>query len=121
MSQYKNKQVYIMRKDLGMRQGKMCSQAAHAMSYAFDNYPKSMKNIWNEWKEEGEPKITVRVDSIEEFKAVKEKLNNASIPFFEVIDRGHTEFNGKQTLTCCVAGPWPVEEIDKITKNLKLL
>lgn len=121
MSQYKNKQVYIMRKDLGMRQGKMCSQAAHAMSYAAVNYPKELSYIWEEWKEEGQPKITVRVDSIEEFNLIKEKLNNASIPFFKVTDSGYTEFNGRPTITCGVAGPWPVEEIDKITKNLKLL
>lgn len=121
MPPYKNKQVYIMRKDLGMRQGKMCSQAAHAMSYACENYPENMKHIWEEWKKEGQPKITVRVDSLEEFNKIKKELELSNIPFFEVTDLGYTEFKGKPTVTCGVAGPWNVEDIDKITQKLKLL
>lgn len=119
MNNAKYKQVYIMRKDLGMRQGKMCSQAAHAMSYSVKSFKD--KNLWEEWEKEGQTKITLRVDSLEEYIKIKKECEELKIPFFEVKDMGFTEFKGKETITCAAIGPWPVSDIDKVTGGLKLL
>lgn len=124
-----------MRKDLNMRKGKMCAQAAHASLGLFLKYrwrllftaamvPDSPAWIWLRKKFR---KIVVGVNSetellnklhMVEYINENRKIN---IPHCIIRDAGDTEFNGVPTWTCIAIGPWWSDEIDTITGDLKLL
>lgn len=122
------KQIIVIRKDLKMRRGKECSQAAHA-SMAF--LTKHMKNKtielyiklfpWEkDWLDNSFRKITCQVNSLEEILDLKDKCRENNIEFNMITDNGITEFRGKPTITCCAIGPDYDEKIDKICSHLKL-
>ncbi len=129
------KQVIVIRKDLGMRKGKMIAQGAHASMKAIldlmdvsDWGPyveRSMviqkhKPLY-EWLEGKFAKIVVSVDSEQELFDIKKKAEEAGIPCALITDSGKTEFHGEPTHTSVAIGPDEVEKIDKITGHLKLL
>lgn len=119
------KQVIIMRNDLNMRKGKMVSQGAHAslkviidrldITHMSDNHPIKI------WLNNSFTKICVQVNSEDELDNVYQQAIDKKIPCALIIDNGLTEFKGIKTKTCCAIGPWWSDEIDLITKDLKLL
>lgn len=140
------KQVIVMRKDLGMRKGKMVSQGAHASLGAlltmfnkninngtFTNYILSYHNSGNNmdkvdkvlssWLDGIFTKICLCVNSEEELVSIYNKIKDEApeIPIVMIEDCGLTEFHGVKTKTCIGIGPWINEEIDRFTNHLKLL
>lgn len=125
------KQVIVMRKDLNMRKGKMCAQAAHAsLKVFFDKMQFIAENearICNitpqmkEWMEGVFTKIVVGCSSKEELFDVHDLATNAGIPTALICDSGATEFKGVPTYTCVAVGPADAEEVDKITGGFALL
>jgi len=113
------KQVIVLRKDLGMRKGKMIAQGAHASLGCYLKYPDHPYVL--EWLEGPFTKIAVSVDSEEELFEIYRLAQEASLPTILIKDAGRTEFNGVPTHTAVAVGPGPEEEIDKITGDLKLL
>ena len=113
------KQIIVMRKDLGMRAGKMVAQGAHASMKA------TLENIADprvvEWLSGPFAKICVRVESLEELQAVQAKAIEAGLITAEIEDSGRTEFHGEPTVTCCAIGPDTAENLDPVTGELKLL
>lgn len=135
-----------MRKDLNMRKGKMVAQGAHASMKAIldimTNNP-NFKYLHNDVESEGGilnknlrieagsplhdwiegkfTKICVSVDSEEELDQIYNKAKEKGLICAMIQDAGLTEFNGVPTKTCCAIGPNWSEEIDEITKHLKLL
>jgi len=130
----KSKQVIVMRKDLNMRKGKMVSQGSHASLKVFFD---KMKSEWIhedikryhflanmdmvEWIDGEFTKITVYVKSEEELLEIHNKAKQSGIPCSLIKDKGHTEFNGVETYTCCAIGPDSIEKVDIITSHLPLL
>jgi len=111
------KQAILIRTDLKMDKGKLCSQSCHASIAAF---LKADKNIREEWINEGMKKIVLKVFSEKEIKeylklAKKEKLHCALIN-----DAGLTQIE-PGTITALGIGPDKDEKIDKITGKLRLL
>src|SRR5271169_2050588 len=124
------KQVIIIRKDLNMRKGKMCSQSAHAsMKVFFDMMVKQPLNLYGfkatdemaEWIDGIFTKICVSVDSEQELIDCYNKAKEANLPCSMIEDNGLTEFGGVKTKTVVAIGPANAEDIDKITGHLKLL
>lgn len=123
------KQVIVMRKDLNMRKGKMCAQAAHASMKQLleyqnaENESVSLENVnrMEEWLSSKFTKICVSVDSDTELLSIINKATEAGIMVSSVIDSGLTEFGGVRTLTCCAIGPAEPSVIDEITGHLSLL
>jgi PTH2 family peptidyl-tRNA hydrolase len=132
------KQIYIVRKDLNMRKGKLCSQCAHgSLNMLLDMMEMASCNIygdqiyaqtrpltpqWMEWLKDGsKKKITLSVDSEAEMDTIREKAIALNIPHHQVIDHGLTEFNGVHTKTVLVLGPWDDEILNTITGKLPLL
>lgn len=130
----KTKQVIVVRKDLGMRKGKMIAQGSHAsMKVFFDrgsvfdaasgggelriNLTPSMR----EWVEGSFAKIALSVDSEDELLDIYEQAKEAGLPCSLIQDAGRTEFHGVPTYTAVAVGPAVREDIDPITGNLKLL
>jgi PTH2 family peptidyl-tRNA hydrolase len=133
----KTKQVIVMRKDLNMRKGKQISQGSHASMKVFLDlcevnyleynneveYTFKFKDdsLWNEWLNGIFTKIVVSCDSEQELEELYQKAKDKKLPCSMIIDAGLTEFNGVPTKTCIAIGPANSDDIDEITKDLKLL
>ena len=113
------KQIIILRKDLGMRKGKMIAQGAHASLGA---YLKFSKHPWvKEWLAGPFKKIVVSVDSEDELLELYHQAQELDIPRDLIRDSGLTEFHGVETYTAVALGPAPDDVLDPITGELKLL
>jgi len=125
------KQVIVMRKDLGMRKGKMIAQGAHAslkvlldtgvLDAAGARFTLPLDPALAAWLGGRFTKICVSVDSEAELDAVVERARAAGVPCALVVDAGHTEFHGVPTKTCCAVGPAWSDAVDAITGGLPLL
>ena len=136
------KQVIVIRKDLNMRKGKMCAQAAHASMKVFLDWggvspepeptsetdvPDPARLIVNltdemyQWLQGKFTKIVVGCDSEEELLTLARKALNQAIHHALIEDSGRTEFHGEKTYTALAIGPDISERIDPITGHLKLL
>jgi peptidyl-tRNA hydrolase, PTH2 family len=125
------KQVIVIRKDLGMRKGKMIAQGAHASMAVFFNRgsidPKineiqiSVTREMLEWYCGIFTKVVVGVNSEAELLEIYDIAMKKQIPCALIQDVGKTEFNGVPTYTSIAIGPAKVEDIDQITGNLSLL
>jgi len=125
------KQVIVMRKDLGMRKGKMIAQGAHAslkvLIDAGDPDPRGtvftipLDEALAAWLGGRFTKVCVSVDSEAALDAIVERARAAGLPCALVVDAGHTEFHGVPTKTCCAVGPAWSDAIDAITGELPLL
>ena len=113
------KQVIVLRKDLSMGAGKLCSQAAHASIEAFFKVKQKDSFAAEQWLKQGMPKIVVRADSEKEILELFENAKKA-IPCALIKDAGKTQVEAG-SITALGIGPWPEQEIDKFTKSLKLL
>ena len=123
------KQVIVMRKDLGMRKGKMIAQGAHAsLKVVIDGASRSDDAVsialWPAlaaWLGGRFTKVCVSVDSEAALDAVVERARAAGVPCALIVDAGTTEFHGVPTKTCCAVGPAWTDEVDAITGALPLL
>jgi peptidyl-tRNA hydrolase, PTH2 family len=124
------KQVIVMRKDLGMRKGKMIAQGAHAsLKVLLDtggfatqtDFVVTLTPAMAAWLGGRFTKVCVSVDSEAALDAVVEKARAAGVPCALIVDSGATEFHGVPTKTCCAVGPAWIEEVDEITGGLPLL
>ncbi|MDW0148253.1 MAG: peptidyl-tRNA hydrolase Pth2 [Nitrososphaeraceae archaeon] len=114
------KQVIVVRKDLRMGTGKIASQVGHAAVLGTEQSRKLNKLWLRSWFNEGQPKIVVKVNSLEELLQVQRDAEELRIPSVMVQDRGLTQIP-TGTLTCIGIGPAPSDIIDKVTSELKLL
>ena len=114
------KQVIVVRKDLRMGTGKIASQVGHAAVLGVEQCRKLNKLWLRSWFNEGQPKIVVKVNSLEELLQVQRDAEELRIPSVMVQDRGLTQIP-TGTLTCIGIGPAPSDIIDKVTSELKLL
>jgi PTH2 family peptidyl-tRNA hydrolase len=125
------KQVIVMRKDLGMRKGKMIAQGAHAsLKVLLDagapdssgaSFTIPLDAALAQWLGGRFTKICVSVDSEAALDAVVERARAAGVPCALVVDAGHTEFHGVPTKTCCAVGPAWADAVDAVTGGLPLL
>jgi PTH2 family peptidyl-tRNA hydrolase len=126
------KQVIVLRKDLGMRKGKLVAQGAHAsMKVLLDrsHFGTGLDGIYcaieltdamKAWIEGIFTKICVSVNSEYELLDIYNQAVEANIPSSLVQDCGLTEFHGIPTYTGVAVGPDEIEKIDKITGHLPL-
>ena len=129
------RQVIIIRKDLGMRKGKMIAQGAHAsMKVFFDRLQEvgdskfeiGPEESWD-WHGEVLPwingkftKIVLQCGSEEELLALRDEAQNQGLPHALIQDVGDTEFKGVPTYTALAIGPASRERLNPITGSLKL-
>jgi PTH2 family peptidyl-tRNA hydrolase len=125
------KQVIVMRKDLGMRKGKMIAQGAHAsLKVLLDagardpdgaTFTLALDPAMSAWLGGRFTKVCVSVDSEAALEAVVERARAAGVPCALIVDAGTTEFHGVPTKTCCAVGPAWTDAVDAITGELPLL
>ena len=128
------KQIIIIRKDLGMRKGKIAAQAAHASMAAIiprvpqnASFPEDgtfivgLDKAAQEWLKGSFVKIVVGTDSEEELRNIYNKAKSLHINCSLIVDEGRTEFGGVATCTAVAVGPAFPEILDSLTGHLKLL
>ncbi len=123
------KQVIVMRKDLGMRKGKMIAQGAHAAMKALldrggaddDRFTFAMTPAMTAWLGGRFTKVCVAVGSEVELDEIHARALAAGLPCALIVDAGKTEFHGVPTRTCLAVGPAWADEVDAITGGLPLL
>ena len=114
------KQAIVVRSDLKMGKGKVAAQVAHA-SLASAEAARERKAAWyNGWKDEGQAKIVLKVESEAELNELLLKAKSAGLPASLVQDKGLTQVE-PGTVTCLGIGPGPDAAVDGITGKLKLL
>lgn len=114
------KQYIIFRKDIiadDMPLGKIMGQACHASVSAFEL---SDNDSILRWKETGETKIILCVKSEIQLENLYQKILSLNLPVSKIIDEGRTVFKNP-TFTCLGIGPIENEDLEKITKKLRLL
>ncbi len=114
------KQAIVVRNDLKMGKGKLVAQGSHASVTAYKRVEEKNSTISNSWFNEGQKKITLKVNSEDELMDYFKQCKQAGIPCELIRDAGHTQLE-PGTVTCFGAGPWNEREIDKILGKLKLL
>lgn len=115
MTEYK--QCIIVRDDLKLSKGKLAVQVAHA---AISTYEFAGEKAREAWKEGGQKKVVLRVAGLKELFELRELARRHSLPAVLITDAGLTEVP-PGTTTVLGIGPSEVGELDKITRNLKLL
>ena len=101
-----------------MRKGKMVAQGAHAsLKAVLDN--DSDPGVQYLLKS-GMKKICVYCNSEKELTDLHNQALADKLPCSIILDAGHTEFS-QPTLKAVAIGPAKDVDVDKITKNLKLL
>ncbi len=125
------KQVIVMRKDLGMRKGKMIAQGAHAsLKVLLDSgepdphgssFAIPLDPALAVWLGGRFTKVCVSVDSEAALEAIMERARAAGVRCALIVDAGTTEFHGVPTKTCCAIGPAWTDAVDAITGGLPLL
>jgi len=114
------KQAIVVRTDLKMGKGKVAAQVAHA-SLSSAEAARERRESWYEgWKEGGQAKIVLKVDSEDALSELFRKAKAAGLPASLIEDRGLTQVE-PGTVTCLGIGPAPDGEVDEITGKLKLL
>lgn len=119
-SSFKYTQNIIVRLDLNLSRGKLCAQAAHAAVEASEKARVQKPVWWELWMREGQRKVVLYVDTLEELLRLKEEAEKLGLPSALIEDRGLTEVPPR-TVTCLAIGPAPVELVNTITGKLKLL
>jgi PTH2 family peptidyl-tRNA hydrolase len=114
------KQAIVVRSDLKMGKGKLAAQVAHASLSAAEETMERRSDWFGEWKEEGQAKVVLKVQTEEALHELYKKAKAAKLPVSLIEDRGLTQLE-PGTVTCLGIGPGPEEELDKITGKLKLL
>ncbi|MFX1446115.1 MAG: peptidyl-tRNA hydrolase Pth2 [Promethearchaeota archaeon] len=114
------KQVILIRTDLGMSTGKKCAQACHASVSASDLVRVKNKKVWKQWKNTGQKKVVLKVNSKEQLQDLFMLFQKQNFYCFLVKDAGLTQLT-PGTSTALGVGPVSSIEIDKITGDLKLL
>ena len=111
------KQVILVRSDLQMPKGKIAAQSAHA---AIEAAHRADKKEYKAWRAQGMAKIVVKVESEQELHTYIQQAKDAGLATAIITDAGKTVV-APGTVTCGAIGPGADDEVDAITKDLKLL
>ena len=111
------KQVIAVRKDLGMRKGKLAAQVAHAALKAAERADETEREMW---RLTGQTKIVVGIEGSEQVFKLYKDANSDGLPAAFIRDEGRTELE-PDTRTAVAIGPAEADAVDKYTGDLDLL
>ena len=110
------KQAIVARKDIGMGEGKLAAQVAHASLMAYEDADAKTQSAG---KGEGQKKVVLRADSEAQLFELAEKANAEGLPHAVVRDAGHTQLE-PGTASALAVGPAKEAAIDVVTGELSL-
>ncbi|MES3517511.1 MAG: peptidyl-tRNA hydrolase Pth2 [Natronomonas sp.] len=110
------KQAIVARTDLGMGEGKLAAQVAHASLSAYESASASAQS---EWKSGGQKKVVLKGSGESELQKLAETARREGLPYSLIRDAGHTQLESG-TVTALAVGPGPENIVDKVTGDLSL-
>jgi PTH2 family peptidyl-tRNA hydrolase len=110
------KQAIVARTDIGMGQGKLAAQVAHASLSAYEDADERTRR---EWKGGGQKKIVLEAAAESEIHELADAARREGLPYAVVRDAGHTQLE-PGTVTALAVGPGPENIVDKVTGDLSL-
>lgn len=111
------KQVILVRQDLKLPKGKLSAQVGHA---SVENVLKSDPKKIIAWREQGMPKIVLKVKDLNELREYERLTRKDKLTCSVITDAGRTTVK-PGTVTCMAIGPDEEKKIDAITSKLGLL
>ena len=110
------KQAIVARADLGMGEGKLAAQVAHASLSAFQDASERTRKAW---QGEGQTKVVLKVDGEQALFELADKADRDGLPHAIVRDAGRTQLE-PGTVTALAVGPAPDDAVDAVTGDLSL-
>jgi len=110
------KQAIVARTDIGMGQGKLAAQVAHASLSAYEDADDRARKAW---KGGGQKKVVLKTDGEQQLFRLADAAEREGLPNAIVRDAGHTQLE-PGTVTALAVGPGEDERVDKVTGELSL-
>jgi PTH2 family peptidyl-tRNA hydrolase len=110
------KQAIVARTDVGMGQGKLAAQVAHASLSAYEDADDRTARAW---KGEGQKKVVLEGDSEQQLFELADLAERKGLPNAVVRDAGHTQLE-PGTVTALAVGPGEDDLVDEVTGDLSL-
>ncbi|MFC7044873.1 peptidyl-tRNA hydrolase Pth2 [Halobacteriaceae archaeon GCM10025711] len=110
------KQAIVARTDIGMGQGKLAAQVAHASLKAYES---ATTEAQREWKRGGQKKVVLKASGERELFELAEIADREGIPNAVIRDAGHTQLE-PGTVTALAVGPAADKKVDAVTGDLSL-
>jgi PTH2 family peptidyl-tRNA hydrolase len=110
------KQAIVARADLGMGEGKLAAQVAHASLMAYED---ADRTVASEWKGSGQKKVVLQANGDSALFELADKAERDGLPHAIVRDAGHTQLE-PGTVTALAVGPEREDLIDAVTGDLSL-
>ncbi len=110
------KQAIVARADIGMGEGKLAAQVAHASLSAYEDADRKTQK---QWKGEGQKKVVLKANSESELFELADVAERERLPHSVIRDAGHTQLE-PGTATALAVGPGEDEVVDKVTGDLAL-
>ena len=110
------KQAIVARTDVGMGQGKLAAQVAHASLSAYEDADERTRRAW---KGESQKKVVLKGESEQQLFELAEAARAAGLANAIVRDAGHTQLE-PGTVTALAVGPGEDDAVDRVTGDLSL-
>jgi len=110
------KQAIVARADIGMGEGKLAAQVAHASLSAYEDTDERTRK---QWKGEGQKKVVLKANGESELFELADRAEREGLPNAVVRDAGHTQLD-PGTVTALAVGPGPDDVVDRVTGDLSL-
>ena len=110
------KQAIVARADLGMGQGKLAAQVAHASLSAYED---ASDRTRKKWKGSGQKKVVLKASGEAALFELADAAESAGLPHAVVRDAGHTQLE-PGTVTALAVGPGEDDAVDRVTGELSL-
>lgn len=112
--------VIVVRADLKLSAGKLAAQVAHAAVNCALASKKNDADTFKRWYNEGQRKVVVKVQNLEELMDLKMVAENKDLTTSLITDAGLTEIPAG-TVTCLGIGPASNPQVDAVTGKLPLV
>jgi PTH2 family peptidyl-tRNA hydrolase len=113
------KMALIVRSDLKLSKGKIASQCSHAAVLCYQTALKSNSKLASQWSSMGQPKIVLKVDSLNELEILYKTAKDKKLIVELVQDAGRTQVAPGTKTTIGLLDY--SDSVDVLTKELKLL
>ena len=110
------KQAIVARTDIGMGQGKLAAQVAHASLSAYEDADQRTRKAW---KGDGQKKVVLKGRGESQLFELADVAEREGLPHAVVRDAGHTQLD-PGTVTALAVGPGDDAIVDKVTGDLSL-
>jgi PTH2 family peptidyl-tRNA hydrolase len=110
------KQAIVAREDIGMGQGKLAAQVAHASLSAYEDADDRTRKAW---KGGGQKKVVLKADGEEQLFRLADAAEREGLANAIIRDAGHTQLE-PGTVTALAVGPGEEDRVDKVTGDLPL-